>query len=753
MSALKSVSPNLLPLLKQYFGFTSFRPLQEEIIRDSLAGKDVFALLPTGGGKSLCFQLPALARDGLTVVVSPLIALMKDQVDALQASGIAATFLNSSLAADESRKRLRGLHNGEYRLLYAAPERLMLSGFLEDLQRWNVRLIAVDEAHCISEWGHDFRPEYRQISDLRRLFPEVPFMALTATATGRVREDIVTHLKLREPKCYVASFNRPNLTYRVIPKNKPYDQLLHFLRARPKESGIVYCQSRKSAERVAANLTEDGVKARPYHAGLTPKERSEHQELFLRDDVRVICATIAFGMGINKPNVRFVVHYDLPKNIEGYYQETGRAGRDGLPSECVLLFSAGDVVKQTGFIDEKPDPQEQKIAREQLQQMVHYAECAGCRRVELLRYFGEEFSSSRREEAQTGNSKMGQSLLTSAATEQENCGACDNCLSPRATFDGTLAAQKFLSCVYRIREKNGFGVGLNHVVEVLTGADTEKIRKWDHTQLSTYGIGKEHSRPEWAAIGRELVRLGFLRQTTDKFSVLELTNAGGAALKERRKITLTKPAVVPETKVHHVGEISCDEVLFDRLRQLRKQLADERDVPAYIVFSDVALRQMARNYPQTESEFARISGVGEKKLREFGEIFLGEIAAYLQTNARQIFADESFTAPAAPPPSRSSLGDSARETLRRFRAGNSVEQIARERDVTTGTIYGHLAEGIERGEPVDLQRVFIVTELAEVAAAFNRNGFGALGPVFEALGGKIDYGRLRIFRAAAKAKR
>ena len=753
MSALKSVSPNLLPLLKQYFGFTSFRPLQEEIIRDSLAGKDVFALLPTGGGKSLCFQLPALARDGLTVVVSPLIALMKDQVDALQASGIAATFLNSSLAADESRKRLRGLHQGEYRLLYAAPERLMLSGFLEDLSRWNVRLIAVDEAHCISEWGHDFRPEYRQISDLRKLFPDVPFMALTATATGRVREDIVTHLKLREAKIYVASFNRPNLTYRVIPKNKPDDQLLNFLRARPKESGIVYCLSRKSAERIAANLTEDGVKARPYHAGLTPKERSEHQELFLRDDVRVICATIAFGMGINKPNVRFVVHYDLPKNIEGYYQETGRAGRDGLPSECVLLFSAGDVVKQTGFIDEKPDPQEQKIAREQLQQMVHYAECAGCRRVELLRYFGEEFSSSRREEAQTGNSKMGQSLLTSAATEQENCGACDNCLSPRATFDGTLAAQKFLSCVYRIREKNGFGVGLNHVVEVLTGADTEKIRKWDHTQLSTYGIGKEHSRPEWAAIGRELVRLGFLRQTTDKFSVLELTNAGGAALKERRKITLTKPAVVPETKVHHVGEISCDEVLFDRLRQLRKQLADERDVPAYIVFSDVALRQMARNYPQTESEFARISGVGEKKLREFGEIFLGEIAAYLQTNARQIFADESFTAPAAPPPSRSSLGDSARETLRRFRAGNSVEQIARERDVTTGTIYGHLAEGIERGEPVDLQRVFIVTELAEVAAAFNRNGFGALGPVFEALGGKIDYGRLRIFRAAAKAKR
>ena len=736
---MKSAPPNLLPLLKQYFGFTSFRPLQEEIIRDSLAGKDVFALLPTGGGKSLCFQLPALARDGLTVVVSPLIALMKDQVDALQASGIAATFLNSSLAADEARKRLRGLHQREYRLLYAAPERLMLSGFLEDLSRWNVRLIAVDEAHCISEWGHDFRPEYRQISGLRKLFPEVPFMALTATATGRVREDIVAHLKLREPKCYVASFNRPNLTYRVIPKHKPYDQLLNFLRARPKESGIVYCQSRKSAERVAANLTEDGVKARPYHAGLTPKERSEHQELFLRDDVRVICATIAFGMGINKPNVRFVVHYDLPKNIEGYYQETGRAGRDGLPSECVLLFSAGDVVKQTGFIDEKPDPQEQKIAREQLQQMVHNAECAGCRRVELLRYFGEEF------DARIPSEK---SAIRHPPSEID-CGACDNCLSPRATFDGTLAAQKFLSCVYRIREKNGFGVGLNHVVEVLTGADTEKIRKWDHAALSTFGIGREHSRPEWAAIGRELVRLGFLRQTTDKFSVLELTQGGGAALKGRQKITLTKPAMAPETKGHHVGEIAGDEGLFDRLRTLRKTLADERDVPAYIVFSDVALRQMARNYPQTEADFARISGVGEKKLREYGEIFLGEIAAYLQTNARQIFADDSFTAPAAPPAAGGSLGDSARETLRRFRAGHKVEQIARERAVTTGTIYGHLAEGIERGEPVDLQRIFTMPELTEVAGAFNHNGFGALGPVFEALDGRIDYGRLRIFRAAA----
>ena len=717
---MKPEAPALLALLKQYFGFTTFRPLQAEIIRDSLEGKDVFALLPTGGGKSLCFQLPALTRDGITVVVSPLIALMKDQVDSLQASGIAATFLNSSLSTDESRERLRGLHTGKFRLLYVAPERLMLSGFLEDLKRWNVRLIAVDEAHCISEWGHDFRPEYRQLAQLRELFPTVPFMALTATATGRVREDIVAHLKLRAPRIYAASFNRPNLTYRVLAKSKPYDQVFEFVRARRKECGIIYCQSRKAAESVAERLSEDGIRAKPYHAGLTPKQRAEHQEQFLRDDVRVICATIAFGMGINKPNVRFVIHHDLPKNIEGYYQETGRAGRDGLPGECVLLFSAGDVVKQTQFIDEKANPQEQKIAREQLQQMVHYAENAGCRRSELLAYFGEEFPA-------------------------DGCGACDNCLSPRATFDGTLAAQKFLSCVFRVREKNNFGAGLNHVVEVLTGADTEKIRKWDHARLSTYGIGKEHSRPEWAAIGRELIRLGYLRQTAEKFSVLELTQAGAALLKQRAKVTLTKPVTVPETASRRAGEIACDELLFEKLRLLRKNLADERDVPAYIIFSDVALRQMARDYPANARDFTSISGVGEKKLREFGDVFLAEIAAHLQSNPRQVFADDSFVVPLA---QRSSLGDTARETLRRFRAGESVPQIAAGRNLVTGTIFGHLATALEAGETIDLNQLVNAEAQVEIAAAFKQTGWGNLVGARELLGEKYDYGLLRIFRAA-----
>src|ERR1017187_3696774 len=690
-------APPLLPVLKQYFGFTSFRPLQEEIIRDALAGKDVFALLPTGGGKSLCFQLPAMTRPGLTVVVSPLIALMKDQVAALQASGVPATFLNSSLAAGETRARLRGLHNGQYRLLYAAPERLMLSGVMSDLQRWKVNLLAVDEAHCISEWGHDFRPEYRQLAELRKLFPTVPMMALTATATERVRKDIVTLLNLRDPSRYVASFNRPNLSYRVFAKNKPYDQVLEFLRGRPREGGIVYCQSRKSTESVAERLNEDGVKARPYHAGLTTKERTEHQELFLRDEVHVICATIAFGMGINKPNVRFVVHYDLPKNIEGYYQETGRAGRDGLPSECVLLFSAGDVVKQSSFIDEKPDPREQQIARAQLQQMVHYAESAGCRRRVLLGYFGEPF-------------------------ERESCDGCDNCLTPRQTFDGTIAAQKFLSCVYRIRERTRFGVGLNHVIEVLTGADTEKIRRWGHEQLSTYGIGKEHTRPEWGAIGRELVRLGLLRQTSDKFSVLELTPQGLALLKERKPVRLTKPVSAPEPKAHRAGEIACDELLLESLVRLRKQLADERGLPPHIIFSDVTLRQMARDYPGNEWALARISGVSERKLQEFGRVVLAVIAGHLEMHPRQIFADDSFATPAVPPPSRSSLGDSARETLRRFRSGQAVEQIAGERSVTTNTILNHIAEGIERGEPVDLDKFFTTDEKQKVAAAFNAHG-------------------------------
>jgi ATP-dependent DNA helicase RecQ len=743
------VSPNvhsLLKPLKQYFGFSSFRPLQEEIIRDSLAGKDVFAVLPTGGGKSLCFQLPALVRPGLTVVVSPLIALMKDQVDALQAAGVAATFLNSSLAAGESKPRLRGLHNGEFKLLYVAPERLMLSGFLEDLKKWNVTAFAIDEAHCVSEWGHDFRPEYRQLSSLREKFPGVPFMALTATATERVRADIVEQLHLHNPCCYVASFNRPNLTYRVSAKSGSYEQILSFIRARKSEAGIIYCQARKTAEQLADKLTADGIKSEPYHAGLAAEERARNQEAFLRDGVQVMCATIAFGMGINKPNVRYVIHYDLPKNIEGYYQETGRAGRDGLPSECLLLFSPGDRVKQMRFIDEKPNPEEREIARAQLEQMIHYAEVASCRREFLLGYFGEKF----------GVPPSGGSEPAKAGTPNEppNCAGCDNCLSPRATWDGTVAAQKLLSCVYRIREKSGFGVGLNHIVEVLTGADTDKVRKFGHQSLSTYNIGGEHTRAEWGAIGRELIRLGLLFQNTEKFSVVEITKAGLAALKSRQKITLTKPVAAPEPdqEKHRVGEIECDEVLFEKLRALRKQLADERSVPSYIIFSDVALRQMARFYPASDQDFARISGVGDKKLREFGADFLGEIATHLQTNARQIFADDSFTAPAAAPPRRAKLTDTVRETLHFFRQGKSVADIARIRGFKDSTIYSHLEEAIRAGEAINLNSLLDTQAQHDIGAAFTRFGFGNLVGAVESLGGRYHHGQLRVYRAAKQMK-
>ena len=606
--------PDLLLTLKTTFGYNAFRPLQREIIETSLADRDVFALLPTGGGKSLCFQIPALHRTGLTIVVSPLIALMKDQVDQLQAAGVAATFLNSTLGAAEARSRLAGLHRGEWRLLYVAPERLMLDNWQENLKAWNVTAIAIDEAHCVSEWGHDFRPEYRQLAKLRDLLPNVPVMACTATATERVRTDIIKHLKLREPAIFVASFNRPNLTYKVTPKDEPTKQIIAWVKSREDESGIVYCASRATTERVAEALAGRGYSARPYHAGLDAAERSRNQELFLRDEVRIICATIAFGMGINKPNVRWVVHYDLPKNIEGYYQETGRAGRDGLPGDCLLLFSGGDAAKQTHFIDEITNPQEQQIARGQLRQIMHYAEGASCRRAELLAYFGETFPI-------------------------DNCGACDNCNEPRETYDGTLFAQKFLSCVYRINAASRFGVGINHVTEVLTGADTDKIRRWEHDKLSTYGIGKDIARPRWSGIGRELLRLGYLKQADGEFPTLELTPEGMAVLRTRETITLTKQLTTPKNRkvIRREGDIECDEILFARLRELRKRLADERKVPAYVIFGDATLRQLAREYPEKESAMNGIFGMGEKKRAEFGQTFANFIAEFLTNNPRQNF--------------------------------------------------------------------------------------------------------------------
>ncbi len=603
----------LRDLLKKYFGFDSFRPLQEEIITTSLAGRDVVALLPTGGGKSLCYQLPALARNGLTIVVSPLIALMKDQVDGLHEMNVPATFINSSLDSGEYFQRYCGLDSGEYKILYLSPERLLQDDMLSRLSRWNVSAIAIDEAHCISEWGHDFRPEYAQLAKLRDIFPRVPLIALTATATPRVCDDIVSLLDLRNPARFVASFNRPNLSYRIIARREPLKQITDFLDDHTGESGIIYCLSRSKTEEIAHAICSKGYDALPYHAGLSGEVRAKNQERFLKDEVPIMVATIAFGMGVDKPNVRFVIHHDLPKNIESYYQETGRAGRDGLPSECVLLYSQSDTAKLYRFAEQATDPHEQEVARRQISQMVRFVEGTDCRRAAILRYFGEEYS------AEDG-------------TALSSCGACDNCLTPREQFDGTTEALKILSCIARVQQKSGFGVGAVHIADILAGADNEKIRRWGHNTLSTYGVGKERPRQEWITFTQELISRGLLRIDLERFSIVQITEAGKAAMKDRAPIFLTKPLTTTklaaekrrELKVR-TGEKNYDRELFDRLRTLRRSIADEKGVPAFMVFSDATLQDMAGKKPRTLSAMLDVSGVGERKLEQYGELFLNAI--------------------------------------------------------------------------------------------------------------------------------
>ena len=606
-------SRSLDAILKRHFGFQSFRPLQREIIESLLAGEDVLALLPTGGGKSLCYQLPAVAIDGLTIVISPLIALMKDQVDSLEELGVPATFLNSSLSLEEYRRRWRDLNAGRYKILYLAPERLVTDEMLAALEAWDVGLIAVDEAHCISEWGHDFRPEYRELAVLRARFPGVPLVALTATATARVRDDIVSMLRMQQPRIQIASFNRPNLSYRIVPRVSPLKQILAILAEHRGESGIIYCMTRNRTEELEQALIKEGVLARAYHAGMDSTERARRQDLFIQDKIQVIVATIAFGMGVHKPDVRFVVHHDLPKNIESYYQESGRAGRDGLPSECVLLYSRSDAARLHHLIDNITNEQEQMIARRHLTQLIEFCESPLCRRVQLLRYFGETYQS-----------RDGETLAA--------CGACDNCLTPRERVDGTVEGQKILSCVLRIQQKSGFRVGLHHVVDVLCGADTEKVRKWEHQTLSTYGIGGEHSRHEWFHFARELMRLGLLRQDAERFNVLEATPSGREFLKTRARIEVNKPLVTGrlsrekrEQQRKMTGAISYDQSLFGRLREWRKNVAAERGVPAYVIFHDSTLQAIAHEKPTSLAALSRIAGLGERKLVQYGDQILALI--------------------------------------------------------------------------------------------------------------------------------
>ncbi len=737
---------SLAAKLKQVFGYDSFRPLQQEIMETSLAGRDAVAILPTGAGKSLCYQLPALVRPGLTVVVSPLIALMKDQVDQLEAAGVAATFLNSSLDATEARRRLEGLDVGRYQLLYVAPERLVLPDFLPKLRNWKVTALAVDEAHCISEWGHDFRPEYRRLREVRKCLPQMPILALTATATPRVREDIILQLELREPAVFLASFNRPNLNYQVVAKSNAPARIAEFIATRAGESGIVYCQSRKSTESLAATLRALGFPAVAYHAGLEPAERVANQDHFLRDRAKIVCATVAFGMGINKPDVRFVIHADLPKNIEGYYQETGRAGRDGLPADCLLLFSRGDLMKQARFIDEIPDAQARENAHRQLEAMASFAESDGCRRVGLLGYFGEHWP-------------------------HENCGACDHCLNPREKLDASTDARKLLSCVLRIRQgppqvagasrpsplpehpapsySSPKLPGLGHVADILTGSLTEKVRARDHDKLSTFGIGKDQARAYWVNLGRQLLQLNVLESTGGQYPVVSVSKLGMLALKEQRPVMVAQPLEVPWDKpaARH-GDVPCDPGLFEQLRVVRKRLADSKNVPPYVVFSDVTLRHLCREYPVDVASLLLIPGIGEKKQEDYGNDFLTAIHDWLATNPRLEFAPLPPAPPAEPRP-RLPAGGSVFETLTLWKSGMAIPEIAKARSFAVSTIESHLAQAIENGEALDPRAFYTAAEEREMAAAMDGYDEVALKPIFDQLEGKISYGKLRIYRAVA----
>ncbi|RLE19311.1 MAG: DNA helicase RecQ [Acidobacteria bacterium] len=591
--------------LREIFGYTSFNPHQREIIKTIRSGRDCLAILPTGSGKSLCYQLPAiLSDDKLAIVVSPLISLMKDQVLQLNQLGEYAVLLNSSLSREDYRENLSRIVEGQVRILYVAPETLMKPHILDLLEGVTVSFLTIDEAHCISEWGHDFRPEYRQLATLRERFPGLPVLALTATATKRVREDIVKNLHMKNPALYVASFDRPNLFLEVEEKNSPFRQLTAFLEKFPDQSGIVYCASRKETEQIVGKLTKQGVSALPYHAGMSAEKRNRNQEAFIRDDVSIIVATIAFGMGINKPDVRFVVHYDLPKNIESYYQQIGRAGRDGLPAHCLLLLGYGDISKIRYFINQKEDEKEKRIANNQLSVMLGFAEATCCRRIPLLHYFGENY-------------------------QKENCGACDNCLDGGRgeARDLTVEAQKFMSCVWRTGQMFGMG----YIINVLRGSTEKRVVQNGHDKLSTWGIGKGHSKQAWQQLGRQLIAHGLLSQDP-AYGGLKLTAAAWPVLRSGKSFLgqMNEGKKPEEARLKKAAALNREDVLadpatrnlFEELRQKRKELADEMGMPPYVVFSDRTLIEMAKYRPSTLAEMMEIHGVGAVKLERYGSIFL-----------------------------------------------------------------------------------------------------------------------------------
>ena len=703
-------------LLKQYFGYDDFLPLQEEIIASVLNGEDALVLMPTGGGKSLCYQLPALRLDGLTLVVSPLIALMKDQVDALKANGILAGAINSTLPFSEMRRVHDQARQGLLKILYVAPERLAMPEFQEFLASLKVSLVAVDEAHCISIWGHAFRPVYLRLGELRKTLPGVPFLALTATATERVRRDIVDQLHLSQPRQFIASFNRANLNYSVLPKREDsFDTLVSLLQKHKGESAIVYCTSQKDTENLSARLRSLGFQAQPYHADLGNNVRARTQESFVHDHLPIIVATIAFGMGIDKPNIRLLVHYDLPQSLEGYYQETGRAGRDGLASDCVLFYSDGDV-RKLEFLINKPDGEtNRRNSLQKLAQVVDFCHIQSCRRKHILQYFGESW-------------------------EKENCGGCDFCLVPREEFDATVIAQKILSAVYHTKGR----FGINHVINVLRGGNTKTIRQWDHKKLSVYGIAKEYSANELKEIAGLLVAKGLLFRNSQEYPIFAVSDSGMQFLRNRESLTIARPKRDEEKESNaRRAALDYDQPLFDLLRDLRTRLSAERNVPPYVIFGDVTLQQMAYYFPQSLESLSRISGVGARKLDDLGDTFLSEIVRYAR--AHDLKERDIPTRKRNRSNRVTSSGSTYDQTKQLLQQGMSIEETAKQRGLKKSTIAKHLESLIQSGEQFDLRPLLPSRErFDKISAAFAETGSTYLSPVKEILGDDYSYDEIRL---------